>query len=93
MPKKKEITRFDIIRERLGEENPDALLADGFEDALIGIGRLFSNSLAVYDRARCIEILVEEGMTEEDAEDHFEYNVQGSYVGENTPIFLVRCEE
>jgi hypothetical protein len=83
---------LEAMRDQLADENPDALLADGFEDAFIGIGRVFSNSLAVYDRAKCIEILISEGLTSEEAEEHFEYNVQGAYVGENTPIFLVKPE-
>ena len=28
------------------------------------------------------------GMTEEDAVEYFDYNVQGAWVGEGTPIFL-----
>ena len=35
-----------------------------------------------------IDILVSEGMTEEDAYDHFYYNVDGSYMGEFTPIYI-----
>ena len=27
-------------------------------------------------------------MSEEDALEHFDYNIAGSYVGETTPIFL-----
>ena len=80
---------YKQIRDQLAEENPDALLADGFEKALVGIGRVCHRSLALYDRAQCIRILMKDGLTEEDAEDHFQYNVQGSYVGEDTPIFAV----
>jgi len=80
---------FERIKEKLAEENPDAMLADGFEDALIGIARQGPGRvLACYDRNKCIQILVEGGCTEEEAEDHFCYNVQGSYVGDDTPIFL-----
>jgi hypothetical protein len=27
-------------------------------------------------------------MTEEDAQEHFSYNIQGSYVGKGTPIYV-----
>jgi hypothetical protein len=27
-------------------------------------------------------------MSEEEAEEYFQYNVEGAWVGENTPIFL-----
>jgi hypothetical protein len=33
---------------------------------------------------------MEEGMTEEDALEHYYYNIAGSWVGEKTPIF---CED
>lgn len=79
---------YDQIREQLIQENPEVLFADGFEKALIGIGRRVGQpSLAIYDRGKCIKILCLE-MTEEEAEEYFEFNVSGSWVGPNTPIFL-----
>ena len=63
------------------------LLADGFEDALIGYGRQFNKEMAVYDYAKCIKILAKD-MTEEEAEEYFEFNVVGAYVGESTPVFV-----
>ena len=65
------------------------MLAVGFEEALIGYGNQFNNHLAIYDREKCIDILMErDGMDIEEAEEYFEYNVQGAYVGEETPVFL-----
>ena len=76
------------IKEQLQIENPDALLADGFDDALIGIGRRISQpSLAIYSTKKCIEILAKQ-MTYEEAEEYFDFNVAGSWMGPNTPIFL-----
>jgi len=43
--------------------------------------------LSLDDREKCIEILMED-MSEEEAEEYFEFNVQGSYVGETTPAFI-----
>ncbi len=41
----------------LAEENENALLADGFDDALIGIARRCSQpTLAVYDIDDCITV-------------------------------------
>jgi hypothetical protein len=34
-----------------------------------------------------LDELVLEGMTAEDAIEHFEYNIRGGYVGEKTPIW------
>jgi hypothetical protein len=77
------------INEVMAGENPEALFADGFEDAIIGIARRFSlPPLVAYDYNKCIEILVDDGMTAEEAMEYFEFNVQGSWMGEGTPIFI-----
>ena len=78
----------DII-EIEGEDN-EILLADGFEDAYMGLATQFTKTpLAIYDRNKCIDILVNrDGMSEEEAEEYFQYNVEGAWVGENTPMFL-----
>lgn len=62
-------------------------LADGFEEAFIGIARQFNQAFAVYDRAKCISILMKD-MTLEEADEYFSYNVEGAWVGENTPAFI-----
>ena len=47
------------------------MLADGFEDAIVGIGQQFTRHFVVYDRSKCIEILMyRDGMSEEDALEH-----------------------
>lgn len=71
------------------ESNPEMLFADGFEEALTGVvHRAGGNPVACYDMEKCIEILVtRDGMTREEAEEFFDYNVIGAYAGENTPCF------
>jgi hypothetical protein len=65
------------------------MLADGFEDAIVGLGQQFTNEFVVYDRSKCIEILMyRDGMTEEEAEEYFEVNVVGAWVGKGTPVFV-----
>lgn len=65
------------------------LIADGFDDAVIGVD--YGSSRLIYSCKKCIEILIEqEGMNEEDAVEHFQYNVAGAWVGEKTPIW---CED
>ena len=68
------------------EEN-ECLLADGYEAALIGITE-GTNPVAVYDSDLCVECLMKQGMTREDAVEWFYYNTIGAYVGEKTPLFL-----
>ena len=81
------------LKEKLDEHIGDdysILLADGLDEAFIGIGWQFNTPLAVYDRDKCMEILESQGMTPEEAQEYFYYNTQGAYVGEQTPIFLER---
>ena len=80
----------DAIDLCLSDEE-ELLLADGFEDAFIGIARQFNKPFAVYDRSKCIQSLLMD-MTLEDAEEHFQYNVEGAYVGEGTPAFITLAE-
>ena len=77
-------------REALSRENPEALLADGFEKAFVGYGYAFNGkALAIYNEEICLDILMErEEMTMEQAVDYFYFNVKGAYVGEGTPIFM-----
>ena len=100
------IKDFEDVREWVAENNDEALFADGFEDAVIGIcERYGQDPIVAYDREKCIRILVEQIQEdlpksddpEEDAfnafleaEEYFSYNVIGSWVGENTPVFITR---
>jgi hypothetical protein len=74
------------VEQCLGDEE-EILLATGFEDAFMGIARQFGRPFAVYNFEKCLEIL-EQDMAPDDAIEYFYYNVEGAYVGENTPAFL-----
>ena len=75
-----------MIMERLADE--EALLADGFDNALIGHTQGM-NVVAVYDYDLCIDILVKnDEMSIEDAVDYMSFNVVGAYMGEKTPLFV-----
>jgi len=71
-----------------------ALLADGFAEALIGMGRQYTQEVAVYDYIRCVEILMErDGMDYSEACEYMEHNVVGAWVGKGTPVFIDAFEE
>jgi hypothetical protein len=82
--------KMNQILEEIKEDNPEALLADGFDDAILGIGRRCGQpSLVVYSTPKCIKILMEDmDCSEEEAIEFFEFNVVGAWVGEHTPIFV-----
>lgn len=62
------------------------LKADGFDEAILGIDE--GSMRLIYSKSKCIEILCRD-MSEEDAMEHFDFNVAGSYVGEQTPIWCL----
>jgi len=77
------------IKEYLIENNDELMFADGFEEAIIGtVSGACRPAVVCYDYGKCIEILTRAGMSEEDAEEYFSFNVTGAYVGELTPLFL-----
>tara|TARA_R100000152_G_C6657327_1_gene97194 strand:- start:118 stop:507 length:390 start_codon:yes stop_codon:yes gene_type:complete len=79
-------TPADIVS-TLEELNPEALMYDGFDEALVGIiARCSTEPLALYDRAKCIQLLVDKGLTWEQAEEYFCYNVEGCWAGPHTPF-------
>ena len=63
----------------------EILKADGFDNAVIGIDE--HSMRLIYSVKKVIKILIKEGMTEEDAFEHIDYNIGGAYVGEKTPIW------
>ena len=79
------------IREHLSETHPDVLLMDGLDDAIIGTSqRINEPVLAVYSWEKIINILVErDDMDFEDAVEFVEFNILGSWVGENTAIVVM----
>jgi len=80
------------IREML-EEIDDFLFADGLDDALMGFVSIAGKDVALYDREKAIQIILQGDMDYEEAEEFFDYNVQGAYVGEKTPAFATLLKE
>jgi hypothetical protein len=60
------------------------LIADGFNDAVIGVD--LKEMRLIYSYKKCIDILKKD-MSEEDAIEYFEFNVFGAYMGKHTPIW------
>jgi hypothetical protein len=75
--------------EEILEYYPDEtfLKADGLDSAVIGV-EIAEPMRLIYSVSKIIEHLItEDEMSVEDAMEHFEYNIRGSYVGEQTPIW------
>jgi hypothetical protein len=78
-------------KEMMAEWNEEMLFADGYDNCLLGVLELFGHPpIAVYDKTKVLaEIMRDTELTYEDALEHYEYNMLGSYVGESTPAYLV----
>jgi len=92
-----------MTREEIAEINPDALMCDGFDEAIIGMAeRINLGPVVAYDVDKIIEILMRDMEVDEvDLDDtslpdlkyemaieHFEYNIKGAWMGEFTPVFI-----
>jgi hypothetical protein len=84
---------LDELNEAFADD--DLLLADGFEDALLGtVVGACREPVACYDYAKCVEILMtRDGMDEDEAAEYLDFNAVGAYVGKRTPLFLHNMRE
>ena len=82
-------TKIEIIKELYPDET--FLIADGFDDAIIGVDE--QNGKIIYDIDEVINTLIMEGMEVDEAIEYYEYNIAGSYVGDKTPVFMRKIIE
>ena len=85
-----EETKREALAEVYGD---DLLFADGFDGAIIGIADGHDSGRVIYDYEKMIEVFMErEDATYSEAVEWLDFNTVGSYVGEQTPIYLRRIE-
>ena len=85
------------MRKLLAEHYGEELLflhEEMYDKAIIGVAhRACQNPVVAYDREKVVKISTENSvMTPEEAEEYFEYNQLGAYVGDYTPVFIDRIE-
>jgi hypothetical protein len=70
----------------------DTLFLPGLEAALLGIAtRCTQGPVAVYDYDALVRVFVErDGLTPEEAAEYIDFNIAGAWVGDRTPLLLVR---
>lgn len=78
----------EMIEEIYDRCDDDVVFLIGFDECIAGYS--FSNGLQIliYDVEKIIDVLEDQGMTEEEAIEYFEFNIESSHIGERTPIFL-----
>ena len=68
------------------------LKIDGHDNAILGPATIWRDNttvdVLVYDAEVIRENLVKEGWDREDAREYIEFNIEGAYVGEHTPVLV-----
>lgn len=71
---------------------------EGFDEAIIGPALIWRESgvmaeVFVYDAEKIREKLMRDGMSSEDAREYIEFNIEGAYMGLNTPVLVWTQDE
>jgi hypothetical protein len=81
----KETTRSELL-ESITEFNPEAKLADGFDDSILGYD---TKGRVIYSVNSILDTLVNrDGMDYDEAQEYFGFNIECAYIGEYTPIYM-----
>ena len=81
----KETTRSELL-ESISEFNPEAKLADGFDDSILGYD---TKGRVIYSVNSILDTLVNrDGMDYDEAQEYFGFNIECAYVGDYTPIYM-----
>tara|TARA_Y100001951_G_C11228131_1_gene232956 strand:+ start:161 stop:520 length:360 start_codon:yes stop_codon:yes gene_type:complete len=73
--------------------DPETMKMDGYDDCIVGIVEGFgSTRLLCYDREKVLERLMADGMGYDEAQEYYEFNMLGAFVGEGTPCFIDKTE-
>jgi len=75
----------------LGQQYDGVMIIDGANSALVGVGqRCGQPPIAIYSYDALVAHFVADGMDEGEAMEWIEYNIVGAWLGEGTPIVLVK---
>jgi len=67
----------------------ETMKMDGFDECIIGTAERYGMPTVIaYDKEKVLDKLIDDGMSIEEAEEFFEYNQLGAWVGETTPVFI-----
>ena len=82
------MNRADIT-DLYGDDEPNILFAEGFDEAIAGVVWDGERTRVVYDTELILELLMGRSeMTYEEAVEYFDFNIAGSHMGEYTPFYL-----
>ena len=85
MENEKQKALLDYLRDNC----PDSLLANGYDDCIIGVGCGNDAGRVVYSVRKMLEVCAKElAVDYDEAYEWLEYNTFNAYVGEFTPIYV-----
>lgn len=73
------------------KQDNKTLLADGFDDALIGVAfdQKASIHRVVYDKSKMVDVLCKrDSMTPVEADEYLDFNTWSAWAGKGTPIYV-----
>ena len=76
------------IEDLYSDDEPEMLFADGYDGAIEGVVWDGKPTRVVYRMESILEILMDQGMTYDEASEYFDFNVAGSHMGVYTPLYL-----
>ena len=76
------------IEDLYSDDEPDILFADGYDGAIEGVVWDGERTRVVYRMESVLEILMDQGMTYDEASEYFDFNVAGAHMGVYTPLYL-----
>ena len=76
------------IEDLYSDDEPEMLFADGYDSAIEGVVWDGERTRVVYRMESILEILMDQGMTYDEASEYFDFNVAGSHMGVYTPLYL-----
>jgi len=89
--------KMEIISEFVEENGSSVVRVNGFDDCVLGTIEKEDDLVLVYDSDKIIMKLINEGLSYEEAVEHYEYNIVGSWVGNQTPLYVrtysLYCDE
>ena len=74
------------MKNKLVALDPELLFADGYDDCIIGMTFRADVPVVIYSADKMIEKLSND-MTPEEAQEFFDFNIEGAYMGDRTPVY------
>lgn len=71
---------------------------DGFDSAIIGTSNIWVGNervdVLVYDCEKMVEqLIIKDGMSAEEAVEYIDFNIEGAYIGKDTPVLVWQYDE